>query len=77
MCTVHDDVSFKLLFISYCTNLYVRMVLYMIYYPAHLKYASVDVDLHDNRPPHHVKTAVKSDEWRLSIILSWIVLLYT
>ncbi|KAF7792191.1 hypothetical protein EIP86_003223 [Pleurotus ostreatoroseus] len=35
------------------------MVLYMMYYPSHLKYASVDVDMHDNRPPLHIKTSVK------------------
>ena len=54
-----------------------RLVLYMIYYPPHKKYATVDLDSHDNRPPQHVKTGVKSDEWRLSIILAWVVLLYT
>ena len=53
------------------------MVLYMIYYPPHLKYAEVDVDLHNHQPLLHVKTGVKRDEWRLSITLSWVVLLYT
>ncbi|GJE93659.1 PQ-loop repeat-containing protein [Phanerochaete sordida] len=53
------------------------LVLYMIYYPPHKKYATVDLDSHDNRPPQHVKTGVKTDEWRLSIILAWVVLLYT
>lgn len=52
------------------------LVLYMIYFPPHLKFAEVDVDLHDNRPPHHIKTSVKSDSWRLSIILSWVVLVH-
>ncbi|EKM56784.1 uncharacterized protein PHACADRAFT_141718 [Phanerochaete carnosa HHB-10118-sp] len=53
------------------------LVLYMIYYPAHLKYATVDLDSYDNRPPQHIKTGVKRDEWRLSITLAWVVLLYT
>ncbi|CCM05384.1 uncharacterized protein FIBRA_07600 [Fibroporia radiculosa] len=48
----------------------------MVYYPTHLKYAEVNLDLHDSRPPHRIKTAVKSDEWRLSIILSWVVLFH-
>ncbi|GBE83663.1 hypothetical protein BKA93DRAFT_816135 [Sparassis latifolia] len=52
------------------------LVLYMIYYPRHLKYAELDVDMHDNRPPHHIKTPVPNDEWRLSIILSWVVFLH-
>ncbi|TFY54462.1 hypothetical protein EVJ58_g8851 [Rhodofomes roseus] len=52
------------------------LVLYMIYYPPHLKYSEVDVDLHDNRPPQHVKTSVKTDAWRLSITLSWVVFLH-
>ncbi|KAJ3552044.1 hypothetical protein NM688_g4365 [Phlebia brevispora] len=53
------------------------MGLYMLYYPSHLKYATTDADLHDSRPPLSAKTAVKRDEWRLSIILSWVVFLYT
>ena len=43
----------------------------MLYYPTHLKYATVDVD---GRP---VKTEIKQDEWRLSITLSWVVFLFT
>ena len=53
------------------------MVLYMIYYPQHLKFVTVDVDTHDNQPLLHVKTSLKREEWQLSIILSWVVLLYT
>lgn len=52
------------------------LVLYMIYYPPHLKYTEVAVDLHDNRSPQLIKTQVKSDTWRLSIILSWVVFLH-
>ncbi|KAH9917998.1 uncharacterized protein B0H18DRAFT_1032697 [Fomitopsis serialis] len=54
----------------------VILVLYMIYYPPHLKFTEVDVDLHDNRPPQHVKTSVKTDAWRLSITLSWVVFIH-
>lgn len=53
------------------------MVLYMMYYPSHLKYAAVEVGMHDDRPPTRIKTSVKRDEWQLSIVLSWVVLLYT
>lgn len=52
------------------------LVLYMIYYPPHLKYATLDIDMHDDMPPHHVKTTAKSNEWKLSIILSWVVLIH-
>ncbi len=43
----------------------------MLYYPAHLKFATVDID---GRP---VKTEIKQDAWRLSITLSWVVFLFT
>ncbi|KAF8075944.1 hypothetical protein FPV67DRAFT_1469828 [Lyophyllum atratum] len=52
------------------------LVLYLIYYPPHLKYAEIDVDTHDTRPPVHVKTPIKSDDWRLSIILAWVVAIH-
>ncbi|GLB40051.1 putative protein with repeated motif present between transmembrane helices in cystinosin, yeast ERS1p, mannose-P-dolichol utilization defect 1, and other hypothetical proteins [Lyophyllum shimeji] len=52
------------------------LVLYLIYYPQHLKYAEIDVDSHDTRPPVHIKTPVKSDNWRLSIILAWVVAIH-
>ena len=48
----------------------------MIYFPPHLKYTEVAVDMHDNRPPQHVKVPVKSEAWRLSIILSWVVFVH-
>lgn len=48
----------------------------MIYYPAHLKFTEVEVDLHDSRPPHHIKTPAKSDEWRLAVTLSWVVFIH-
>ncbi|KAH9886287.1 hypothetical protein C8Q73DRAFT_716140 [Cubamyces lactineus] len=49
------------------------LVLYMIYYPPNKKYVELDVNLRDDIPPQHVKTAVKREEWKLSIVLSWVV----
>ncbi|KIJ99061.1 hypothetical protein K443DRAFT_8657 [Laccaria amethystina LaAM-08-1] len=46
-------------------------VLYIIYYPPHLKYVQLSIDTHDSRPPTHFKTPVKSEEWKLSIALAW------
>jgi len=54
----------------------VILVLYMLYYPQHRKYVELDVDAHDSRPPQHVKTSIRSDEWRLSITLSWVVFIH-
>ncbi|EGO00969.1 hypothetical protein SERLA73DRAFT_178969 [Serpula lacrymans var. lacrymans S7.3] len=54
----------------------VILVLYMIYYPPHLKYVELNIDAHDARPPHHVKTRILSNDWRLSIILSWVVFVH-
>lgn len=48
----------------------------MIYYPPHLKYAETDIDTHDTRPPIYVKMPIKTDEWRLSITLSWVVVVH-
>ncbi|KAL1939021.1 hypothetical protein VTO73DRAFT_10281 [Trametes versicolor] len=52
------------------------LVLYMIYYPEDRKYVELDVDMPNHLPPRHVKTPVKSEEWKLSITLSWVVLLH-
>jgi len=55
----------------------VILVLYMIYYPQHLKYADVDVDDRTTGIRQHLKaTNVKSDSWRLSITLSWVVFIH-
>ena len=51
------------------------LVLYILYYPPHLKYTDIDFDIHDSRPPR-VKDAAKSPEWSLSITLAWIVFLH-
>lgn len=48
----------------------------MLYYPPNLKYIQLDIDTHDTRPIYHVRTKLKSSEWRLSIIVSWIVSLH-
>ncbi|KAK7678036.1 hypothetical protein QCA50_018977 [Cerrena zonata] len=54
------------------------LVLYIIYYPPHLKYISVSLDdsINNGVAPRLVKTSVKSDNWRLSIILSWVVFIH-
>ncbi|EIN14437.1 hypothetical protein PUNSTDRAFT_80797 [Punctularia strigosozonata HHB-11173 SS5] len=49
------------------------LVLYMIYYPPHLKYVELDDDAQNI---HHLKTHVKTDSWRLSITLSWVVFVH-
>jgi len=54
------------------SNIERSFVLYMIYYPEHLKYVELDFERTPLLPPIHVKTPVKSDEWRISIIVSWI-----
>lgn len=51
-------------------------VLYMIYYPPRRKYVELDVDLPNHLPARHIKTAVKHEEWKLSITLSWVVLFH-
>ncbi|KAF8128946.1 hypothetical protein EV363DRAFT_1220844 [Boletus edulis] len=52
------------------------LVLYMLYYPPNLKYIQLGIDTHDARPIHHVRTKLQSSEWRLSVIVSWIVFLH-
>jgi len=51
------------------------LVLYMIYYPPHLKYAEVIITSNRSRP-QHVKTTIRSDDWRLSITLSSVVAIH-
>ncbi|KDQ32676.1 hypothetical protein PLEOSDRAFT_1032971, partial [Pleurotus ostreatus PC15] len=55
------------------------MVLYMIYYPSHLKYVAANEheDNHDTRPSSSpIKKPMKRAEWSLSIILSWVVVVH-
>jgi hypothetical protein len=57
------------------TELTARLVLYIIYFPPHRKYLIVDVETETG--PHateHVKTNVKTDAWRTSVTLAWVVL---
>ncbi|EJD52034.1 hypothetical protein AURDEDRAFT_181590 [Auricularia subglabra TFB-10046 SS5] len=49
------------------------LVLYMIYFPEHLKYSEVDIPNGMGDRPIHLKTTIKTDEWRLAITLSWVV----
>lgn len=55
-----------------------RLVLYMIYYPGNLKYVEVYADERResgrNRQPKTTK--VKTDNWSLSITLSWVVFIH-
>lgn len=52
------------------------LVLYMIYYPARLKHVDINIPAHDTLPPQHVKTKLWSDEWRLSVNLSWVIAIH-
>ena len=52
------------------------LVLYMIYYPSHLKYASAEIRSPDVGEVQRIKTDIKSDHWRLSITLSWVVFVH-
>jgi hypothetical protein len=52
------------------------LVLYIIYFPPHLKYVTLDIEGNDLQPPERVKTNLKSDSWRLSVLLSWIVVIH-
>jgi hypothetical protein len=75
MAPLHNYVSYS--FRATLTVVYITsrsLVLYLIYYPSHLKYGDTYVDTHNTRPPQLVKS--KSDEWRLSVILSWVVVVH-
>lgn len=49
------------------------LVLYMVYYPPNLKYVELEIDTYDSRPVQRVRSVIKSDEWRLSVIVSLVV----
>jgi len=51
-------------------------VLYMMYFPQRQKYVELDIDSYDGVPPQHVKTPIKSSEWRLSIVLAWVTVVH-
>lgn len=48
----------------------------MIYYPQHLRYVGISLNENEQLPPIHIKTPVRSDEWKLSIILSWVTVIH-
>ncbi|KAH9968016.1 hypothetical protein BC827DRAFT_1169763 [Russula dissimulans] len=52
------------------------LVLYLLYFPPHLKYVTLDIDGDETRPSERVKTNLRSDTWRLSITLSWTVFIH-
>jgi len=55
----------------------VILVLYMIYFPQHLKYVeAVDDDENTGRVGPIKEKKVKTETWHLSIIVSWIVFLH-
>ncbi|KAH9974375.1 hypothetical protein BGW80DRAFT_1436912 [Lactifluus volemus] len=54
----------------------VVLILYIIYFPPHLKYVTFDIEGDESQPPERIKTNLKSDSWRLSIVLSWIVFIH-
>ena len=55
-----------------CANPFKRMVLYMIYYPTHLKYR----ETRDGQSRQIFKAPVKTDAWDLSLLLFWIVIVH-
>jgi hypothetical protein len=48
----------------------------MIYFPDHLKYADVDIESSDHRMHERVHTNLKTDDWRLSVTVSWVVFIH-
>lgn len=77
MVHVHDHVCHVVSALTLeLTDCDTSLVLYMIYYPPHLKYAEVDIDAHDGQASHHVKTAIQSDDWRLSVTLASVVAIH-
>lgn len=70
------DSSFKALFrlcSCSCVPLSASFILYMKFYPEHLKYVEVDIEAPDT-PLIQVKTPIKSSEWRASVVCAWITL---
>lgn len=46
-------------------------ILYMKFYPEHLKYVEIDIEAPDT-PLIQIQTPIKSSEWRASIVCAWI-----
>jgi len=51
-------------------------VLYMIYYPSHLRYIESGLEESELQPLLHTKTRVKSREWALSIVVACIAAIH-
>jgi len=49
------------------------LVLYMIYYPPHLKYIIAEISPVPGASPAHIQTNVRTDEWQISVLLAWAV----
>ncbi|KAF5351310.1 hypothetical protein D9758_008067 [Tetrapyrgos nigripes] len=55
------------------------MILYMIYYPPHLKFLRDDTDTlesQDSRPAIVAKSKSRTREWQLSVVLSWFAVIH-
>jgi len=75
---VHHNVCHRSYCVLHMINDFLNssLVLYMIYYPPHLKYAEIEIDTHDARPVQHYVTPIRSDDWRLSKTLSSVVAIH-
>ncbi|KAJ3796727.1 hypothetical protein GGU11DRAFT_745846 [Lentinula aff. detonsa] len=50
------------------------LILYMIYYPPHLKYANLGFEYDESHPLRLSKSTEKTKEWKTSIAVSWIAI---
>jgi len=59
-----------------------RMILYMIYYPPHLKFLPSDEDETDTIESQRIRPLVVpkgrkwAKEWQLSVVLSWLAIIH-
>lgn len=51
------------------------MVFYIMYFPEHLKYVSVDLPTASG--PTHIRTTARTNAWATSVILAWVVVIVT
>jgi uncharacterized protein with PQ loop repeat len=49
------------------------LILYVVYYPPHLKYVTVEFSPVAGASPAHIQTNLRTDEWQLSVIIAWVV----
>ncbi|KAJ3919396.1 hypothetical protein F5877DRAFT_90055 [Lentinula edodes] len=52
------------------------LVLYMIYYPPHLKYVNLGFEYDESLPLRLSKSTEKTKEWKTSIVVSWFAILH-